>query len=223
MKKHEPLWCNWPNRKYARDVEDLTRMAIRCDAWREFFSSETAAAFRRMKGNILWFNRYEYFDKLLCEFGASERQVTATIQGLMRPGHEKPVVFTRNDIYDARAWSHLPLDCFIDVQGMKPRTEDPRWPAEILSLNEMPSLGVSVRKPWVVSAACFSMRSRRKDGRRIAVMTFAHPQLDDRFNNKRWVAEEEFPVGTNSAEMRTRLLGTVRDKCKKCLVTIEEQ
>lgn len=205
MNTKEPNWINWPNMNYARDLEDLYTMGQRCDAWRAFMQSETIAKLRRLKGRIIWFNKYQYFDKLLCEFDCSEKKLRATIESLMRPDHKMPVEFIRKDIYDARAWAELPLSCFAEVEG------DP---------NEIPVIQFGLKLPWEISVDCFTLTHRIKDNLRHAIMTVAHPQIDPRFKGKRWVADQVFPRDTTRKEMETILLDKVRNECKRNLVTI---
>ena len=215
----ETNWCTWPNRKYARDVEQLTRMAIRCDAWRMFFSS-TAQTLKKLKGHIIWFNRYEAFDKLLCEFECSERHLVKTIRPLMR--RDIPLVFRRSDIYDARAWLTLPLDCFVKIDGTNPRTRDPRFQDEALKLNETPIVRFSIRKKWIIDWECFTIQRRRRAGRVTDIVTFAHPDIDSRFEGGRWCAQKVFPAGTPKKQREAELLSIVREKAAQYLVTITE-
>jgi len=222
MKKKEikVRWCGWPNVSYAREMEDLFKVGIRCDAWRSFLSSETAAKLKKIKGHIIWFNRYEYFDKLICEFDCSEKRLRNVIKSLMRVGHEKEIEFIRNDIYDARAWTRLPLSCFAEVDGCLPRSGKDLWQCEVLEHNEMPVILFGIKLPWTVSRNCFALTHRLKHGKRHAEMTFSHPQLDYRFDNKRWVAEKTFPKETNRKEMTEDLFAKAEDECTKHLVTI---
>lgn len=180
-------------------------------------------ALHKIKGRIIWFNRYEYFDNLICEFPCSEKKLREVITGIMRPGHELSVEFTRNDIYDSRAWAYLPLDCFVDVQGINKRISRKRgWQHDTLDRNEMPVAHFGIDLPWVVSRDCFKLAHRLKDGGRFAEMTFAHPYLDPRFNNLRWVADGQFQREATRAEMESDLFSKVEERCKKYKVTIKK-
>ncbi|MFH1635029.1 MAG: hypothetical protein ABIG63_13625 [Chloroflexota bacterium] len=219
----KPPWVVWPNRKYATDINDLARMGIRCDLWREFFSSPALDRLNRLRGHIIWFNRHQAFDVLICEFDCSESRLTKAIKEMMRPARE--VVFKRNDIYDPRAWAYLPLDCFLDVHGLKPRGKvRDQWlsESEILRLGEIPLIHFGVKKAWVVNARCFTSRHRMKDGRRFGQMTFSHADLDGRFENKRWVADGWFAKEASGKQVHDVLLSQVKEKCVRCLVTIEK-
>ena len=216
-------WCNWPNREYKDDCESFARMAIRCDVWRAFFSSRLSDRLGRLKGRIIWFNRHEAFDKLLCEFDCSERLITQILGSFMRPGHEREIVFRRCDIYDKRAWTHLPLNCFIDTETLEPRgPTSERWldMTEALRMNEVPLLSFSIPQKWTVSRECFSLHHRIKDDKRFAEMVFSHPYLDGRFQNRRWVADGWFPKEATRYEMETELLSKVRENCVSHWVTI---
>ena len=219
MKKIKPNWCGWPNQENARGIEDLEIMGMRCDAWRDFLSSETAAMFKKLKGSIIWFNKYQYFDKLICELGCSEKTAIKTIESLMRPGYIVLVDFVRNDIYDSRAWAEIPLICFADIQGNE-RSGD--YFGYELHKNEMPVIQFGLKKKWVVDMGCFKIKHRLKDGMRFAVMTFEHSQLDSRFDGKRWVAEQMFPRETTKEEMTEALFAKVKAECVKHIVTIKQ-
>lgn len=236
-KSHEPLWCDWPNRKYGLEVHDLTLMAIRCDAWRAFFSSETAVALQRLKGHVIYFSQYQAFDKLICEFRCSEKQLARTIRKMFHPSLEfdgKPAresnwtpIFRRKDIYDARTWTNIPLTWFVPVSEWKPPTEDEHWRnlTQVLAAKETPTLQLSIELPWVVQRKCFTLRRRSKDRKLLWVMTFAHPDIDPRFGNRRWVAEafaDEFPPEATKMDVFEELLAEVRQQCAKHLVTIED-
>jgi len=216
----EAPWCSWPHRENQRDPGDFKKTCARCDAWREFLKSETIEKFKKIKGNAIWFNRYEYFDKLICEFDCSETKLRATIESLMRHDHRVSVVFVRNDIYDARAWAYLPLSCFSELSGCKNRGEKRIWQSDILTRNEIPVVQFGIKLPWTVKRACFTLAHRLKADGRIAIMTFKHPQLDRRFNGKRWAAERMFPRDTTRAEMTKALFVEIENECAKHLVTI---
>ena len=216
-------WCSWPNRDYMRPFTDLARMGARCDAWRAFLDSRTVAILRRMKGSVIWFNRYEYFDKLFCEFDCSDARLAAVVSKLMPLNRRRRPTFKRNDIYDARAWANIPLDFFVPAKDMKPRTKmDQMWQEDVLPANEVPLLSFGVRVPWTVSRDCFTLRHRIKGGERFAVMTFAHPQLDPRFQNRRWCAEGTFPRDMTLDAVESALWDEVSDKCRDYLVTVME-
>ena len=216
-----PGWVDWPNHKYARDIEDLYKVGRRCDAWREFFRSETIEKLKKIKGYILWFNRYSYFERLICEFDCSEKKLRMTIESLMRTGHETPVTFVRKDIYDARAWADLPLNCFAEIDGCNERSGEVLWQHHEILKNEMPIIQFGIRKRWVVSRDLFVLTHRLKYGERFATMTFSHPQLDPRFENKRWVAEKTFHKEASRKEMTEALFAEVEQECTKYLVKIK--
>lgn len=220
------LWCNWPNREYQRGNNDLYLTGLRCDAWRQFLQSDTVKSFKRLKGNCIWFNRYEYFDKLIAEFDCTERTLRAVIKDLLLPEHrERPIDFLRSDIYDARAWAHIPLNWFVDgLESFNERGEKSkrRWQYEVLLANEIPEVQFGIRKPWTVSRDCFTLHHRIKDGGRFAEMTFAHPLIDSRFENRRWVADGKFPREATRQEMTATLFVEVEEKCSRHLVTITD-
>lgn len=222
----EPRWCSWPNRDYQRGNNDLYLTGLRCDAWRTFLTSDTVRAFKRLKGQCIWFNRYEYFDKLIAEFDCTERSLRRVITARLLPEfQDRPIEFVRNDIYDARAWAHIPLNWFVD--GLAPLSErdpnpGPRWQYEVLAANEVPDVQLGIKKPWAVSRDSFSLRHRLKNGSRFALMTFAHPQLDRRFQGKRWVADGTFSREATRAVMFAHLFAEVAEKCGRHLVTITE-
>jgi len=213
MKKMKPNW---------RETDDLYKVGARCDAWRTFFKSETIAKLKKIKGRVIWFNRYEYFDKLICEFDCSEKKLRAVIKSLIIPGREMPIMFVRKDIYDARAWAYLPLSCFAEINGCNERSDKNHWQYDILKSNEMPVIQFGLKKKWVVDMGCFKIKHRLKDGMRFAVMTFEHSQLDSRFDGKRWVAEQMFPRETTKEEMTEALFAKVKAECVKHIVTIKQ-
>lgn len=224
-KDREPRWCIWPNPDYARAAEELYQAGLRCDLWREFFRTETGAALERLGAQSIWFNRYEYFDKVGCTLKCSEHNAQAGLRALMRPGHECPVEFKRIDIYEPRGWCVLPLDCFVDTSAanFQPRAGiGQHWQHEVLEKNEMPVLQCGVLKSWTVSRDCFTLKHRVKFGIRHAEMTFAHPDLDSRFGNKRWVADGEFKAGATRADMTAALFLEVERRCRENLVTLVE-
>jgi hypothetical protein len=222
MKKIKVNWCNWPHRENKRGPDDLYKVGVRCDAWRSFLQSETIAKLKKIKGSVIWFNKYEYFDKLICEFDCSEKKLRSVIESLMRRGHEKPVEFLRRDIYDARAWAYLSLSCFAGIDGCNERSGKNHWQHEILKYNEIPVVQFGIKLPWVVSRSCFTLTHRLKNGERFAIMTFDHPQLDLRFDSKRWVGKETFPRETTRKEMTEHLFATVESECAKHLVAISD-
>jgi hypothetical protein len=214
-------WIHNPDRDFMRDGADLFKVGARCDAWRAFLNSKTVAALKKIKGHVIWFNQHEYFDKLICEFDCSERRLTAVIEGLMRPGHQMPVKFSRVDIYDARAWCYLPLSCFAHTRGFKERSGVKHWGSEVLELNEMPMVEFGIKLPWVVSRDCFTMTHKVKGDVRFAEMGFAHPQLDAHFKNCRWVADGTFTRDATRKEMEDALFAKVQAKCRNYQVTIK--
>lgn len=206
-KKQTPRWCNWPHREFAREVNDLNIMGARCDAWRAFLTSDTMKRLRRVKGHFIWFNRYEMFCKLIAEFACTERQLRKAISELVRPEFSgEPYAFQRSDIYDARSWAKLPLSWFAEIDE-----------------REVPVIEFGLRLPWTVNRKDFTLRWRHKRGRKLAVMTFANPAIDDRFEDRRWVAEDLFPPNATRQEMWDALFAEVTKKCRTHLVTIVDQ
>lgn len=223
MRKYKVApWCNWPNHDYARKLEELFITGARCDVWRRFMNSATLHRLHRVKGYIIHFNQYDYFDQLICEFPCTEKQLRRTITKLMRPGHEQPIVFKRTDIYDSRGWCTLPLNCFADcANAFNPRTDKERSQSDALKLNEMPTIMFGLRAmPWHITSDMFTLTHRLKDGERLAEMTFAHPDLDRRFENKRWVADKKFSKEATREQMHADLLAHVRLECAKHSVRI---
>jgi hypothetical protein len=213
-------WCGWPDHSNMRATEDLFKLGARCDAWRIFFKSKAIASLKKINGHIIWFNRYEYFDKLICEFDCPQKQLISVLSRLMHPDHRVHIEFLRNDIYDARAWCYLPLSCFVNVEGFAKRTGIKHLQSEILEINEMPVVEFGIKLPWTVTRDCFTLTHRIKGSARFAEMTFAHPQLDPRFNNCRWVADGMFPRETERKEMEDVLFARVQAECSKHQVTI---
>ena len=190
----------------------------RCDAWRTFLSSETAAKLRKLRGHVLWFNKYEAFDKLLMEFSCAEKRLLETLRELVVGNHTLPP-FRRIDIYDSRSWLFLPLDWFVPISGMNSRTFDERWQNDVLRINEVPILQVGLRRPWTVTRDCFRVIRCTKRRRRLAVMVFDHPDLDSRFAGKRWCAEIECE-GKDRHVIENDLFALTAAECQKHLVTI---
>lgn len=224
IKDKKVRWCDWPHRKNERELGEVYKVGARCDAWRLFLRSETVAKFKKIKGSVIWFNRHEYFDKLICEFDCSEKKLRSVIKLLMIKGHEMPVEFVRKDIYDARAWAYLPLSCFvkIDILEFSERRGENHWQHEILKYNEMPVVQFGIRLPWIVSRSCFTLSHRLKNNKRCAVMTFSHPQIDSRFDDRRWAGEHIFPREATRKEMTKYLFAKVESECIKHLVTISD-
>lgn len=220
MKKIKPSWCSWPDTDFKRDTEDLYKTGARCDAWRSFLQSGTVKTLLKIKGRVIWFNRYEYFDRLICEFDCSEKRLIAVIKSLMRSEHGSPLEFVRNDIYDARAWTYLPLSCFAEIEGCGERSGKQHCGNGILKHNEMPFVQFGIKKPWVVKRSCFTLTHRLRHNERFAVMTFNHRQLDFRFKGKRWVGEKTFPSNATRSEMTDHLFKIVENECEKHMVTI---
>jgi len=214
-------WVGWPNQEYARDFEDLSKTGARCDAWRSFLQSETMAALKKVKGYVLYFNQHSYFDTLILECTCSEKKLRAVIEPLMRPDYKEPIICLRNDIYDARAWAHIPLNCFAEINGCNDRRGKSIWQHEVLEQNEMPIVQFGIKKPWVVKRECFTLTHRLRDHDRKATMVFNHPQLDFRFKGGRWVADQVFPREATRAEMAAVLFAKVEKECANHLVTIQ--
>ena len=222
---NRPDWCDWPNRKSSRGPSDLYRVSARCDAWKLFLQSKTIAKLKKISGSCIYFNKYEYFDKLICEFDCSEKKLKSVIKSLMRKDHEMPVEFLREDIYDARAWATLPLDCFAEINGCNERSGKDRWSHEILKYDEMPVVQFGIKLPWIVSRSCFTLTHRLiKDGaRRHAKLIFRHPQLRHNFDSTgRWAGERIYPRETTRKMMESDLFAKVKGELAKHLVTISE-
>lgn len=219
----EAHWCNWPNQEYARNLEDLARMGARCDAWRKFFSSGTLRRLSRLEGTVIWFNRYEAFDKLLVECNCTEKQLRSAIKKMLLPDFKSHVYeFKRQDIYDAISWAKIPLNLFVTgLEECAQRDGLEHWQYEILARNEVPLVQIGIKLPWTVSRNCFSIVDRVRDGRKITVMICNHPDIDPRFNGKRWVAEGEFSPGTPKSQKMETLFAKVEVECLKHQVTIE--
>ena len=227
MGKHRPDWCDWPNRKSSRGPTDLYRVGARCDAWKIFLQPKTIAKLKKISGSCIYFNQYKYFDKLICEFDCSEIRLRNAIFSLMRKDHELPVAFIREDIYDARAWASLPLDCFAELDGCNERSGKDRWGYDILKYNEMPVVQFGIKLPWVVSRSCFTLTHKLIENgeRRRAKITFKHPQLRHNFDSKkgRWAGEDIYPRETTRKEMEDDLFPRVQNELAKHLVTIKEK
>lgn len=216
-------WCDLPDRKtHMRDTEDLYKVGARVDAWRSFLGPTTVKKLKRIKGNVVWFNKWEHFDKLICEFDCTEKQLRRVIESLLRPGHEVPD-FLRNDIYDARAWASVPLNYFVEEASFNPRAIKKPFHWEILEAHEVPLVQFGIELPWVVSRNCFSLAHRLKGDGRFAEMSFAHPQLDARFENRRFVADGIFRREATRKEMEEALFAKVEIECHRCLVTIQPE
>ena len=213
-------WCDWPNKEYARNFEDLHKTGARCNAWRAFLQSETMAALKKIKGNVIYFNKFSYFNKLIIECTCSEKKLRSAIEPLMRTDHKEPIVCLRNDIYDSRAWANVPLDCFAETIGCNAYSGKHAWQHEILEKNEMPVVQFGIKKPWTVKRECFTLTHKLRDHDRKATMIFNHPQLDFRFSGGRWVADQVFPREATRAEMTDELFAKVKTECAKHLVTI---
>lgn len=212
--------CSCPNVDYSTRASDLYTLGLRVDAWRQFLNSETIKKLNQLRCHILWFNQYEYFDALICEFDCPEDKLKSQLLKLILPGQEVNISFQRNDIYDPRAWCKLPLNCFVPMEKVNPRYNQPVWNWEILDKNPVPEVSFGIKKPWVITKDCFTISHRIKRGHRFAEMTFSHPQLDDHFKNRRWVAEGAFPIECKRETMEAVLMAQVEDKCSKCMVTI---
>jgi len=224
-----------PDIEHALELEDLYKCGARCDAWRAFFQSRTLATLRKLKGHLIWFNRHEYFDRLICEFDCPEKKLRQTlealvvsaltpkyIQRLRHPKGRPAITFLRDDLYDARAWCRIPLDHFIPIPsgGFTARTHDDSHSGYVLKHNEMPVLQFGLQLPWIVSRDCFTLTHRLKDGGRFAEMFFKHPQLNPRFQGRRWVADQNFPRNTTGQHMEETLIALVQANAPKYLFAI---
>lgn len=215
-------WCDNPDTENSRELSDLYKVGRRVDAWRDFFHSRTVDMLMRLDGAILWFNRWEYFDRLICEFDCSKEIAVETITGLMIAGHELPMDFIRNDIYDSRAWCNLPLDCFVDAHGFSERTCDDIPQYEVLKYNQMPILQLGIKKvEWTVTLDCFTFSHKLKDGERFAQITFDHPQLRAHFKGRRWCADGKFDRSATRKQMEDALFAKVITECQKYQVEIK--
>jgi hypothetical protein len=196
-------WCISRDKEFAREVDELHKLSSRIDAWKLFLNSSTIRKLHKLKGHAIWFNRYEFFERMICEFDCSEKALREAICSMLRPKKRLDVRFHRNDIYDARAWCRLPLSCFIEVKG-----------------SEVPVIDFGVKLPWVVTRDCFTLTHRLKRWFRFAEMTFNHPQLNPRFEGRRWVADSRFPKEATRQEMTEALMADVKAKCAGHMVTI---
>lgn len=215
-------WCNNPDIENFRNLKELFTAGDRIDAWREFFQSETLAAIKAMKGAVISFNKHDYFNQLICMVDCNEDTAIETISTLMRPGYEKPVEFLRDDIFDARAWTFLPLSCFTETKDFTECCVRDIWQKDMLGLNPMPVLRFGIKKPWVVSRELFTFSHKIKKGERYAQITFAHPQLDARFDNNRMCAHGTFPKTATRQEMEDVLWPQVEKKCAENMVIITQ-
>ena len=199
-------------------------MGTRCDAWRAFLSSSTFEVLAKLRGHVIWFNKYEAFDRLIMEVSCSFKRLREALRGLIRARFLDTTNLTpvRKDIYDARGWISLPLDRFVSIHGMHPRTGNPTWEHDVLARNEMPIVDIGLQTRWKVSRDCFHVIRRSKGRKPMAVMVFSHPQLDERFEEERWCAEQEWIPGANRQDMETALLPKVVERCKRYLVEIVE-
>lgn len=209
MKYEKPNWCDWPDPEYARELGDLNEMGIRCDAWRQFMTSDTLRALKEIDGNFIWFNRYEQYDKLIAYFPCSEERMRETLARLLRPDYrEKGFRFRRIDIFDKRAWIYLPVNWFVEaLDGV---------------ICKPPILQIGIDLPLTVRKAHFTMTHRLKDGGRFAEMRFNHPDLDERFNKRRWVTHQQFPRAATRQEMFDALFKEVKGKCAQYNVSFAD-
>lgn len=224
MKRVIPNWCTWPNREYAYKIDDLRKVGARCDAWRAFFQSESIKKLRRLKGSVLWFNMYEYFDTLICEFECSEKQLRTALRGMMRPGKERPIEFKHEDIYNATAWAYLPLDCFVEASGFNARSSNDRpfSDSAVLEKHEIPNLRIGIKLPRSVPRSQFKLTHRLNGDRRFAEIHYYGPELERRFKDKRWCAEGTFPREATRQEMEAALFAKVEERCAEHMVTITD-
>lgn len=223
MAQNRPDWCDWPNRERKHGSSYLYRFSARCDAWKIFLQSKTIAKLKKLKGSCIYFSKYEYFDKLICEFDCSETKLTNLIKSLMRKDHESPVDFLRDDIYDARAWASFPLNCFAELDGCNERSGKDRWGSDILEYDEMPFVQFGIPLPWVVARSCFTLAHKliENGARRYAKMTFKHPQLSYHFDAKgRWAGEKIYPRKATRKEMEQDLFSRMKNELTKHLVRI---
>jgi hypothetical protein len=223
MRVKEPRWCNWPNRDYQRATTDLFQVGARCDAWRAFLSSDTMKRLNRVKGRIIWFNQYEYFDTLLAEFDCSEATLRKVIREILLPEfRDNAFAFRRKDIFDARAWATVPLNWFTQgLDGFQQRKDDRRrFQNEVLEACEVPKVQFAIKLPWDVTSDYFTLKHRLKNGQRVAELLFDHPELDPRFQGRRWVADGVFPTATSRAEMLKALFRQAEEKCANHQVRI---
>ena len=201
-----PDWCGWPDKEYAREIDDLYAMGAACDAWRLFLTSRSLTEFKRLKGYFGWFQQHDFFSKLNVECDCSEKRLRRVIYDLrLFLFQVEPYKFLRNDIYDSRAWAVIPLRHFVEVDT---RVE--------------PMIHFGLRLPWTVSASCFKMIRRTKRRKQLDTMVFIHPQIDGRFGGQRWCADRVYVPGVPVAERFAALLDDVREQAAKYLVTIED-
>lgn len=211
-------WCNDANRKYARELDELYKVGSRVDAWRGFFKSDPCKMLKKLSGDIIYFNKFEYFERLICELSCTEAKAIAEIKKVMLS--EPEINFIRDDIYDSRAWCRLPLSCFVSTKGFNERTERDMMQWDVLKYNQMPEVQLGINKEWVVSRGWFTFSHKIKNDERYAEISFYHPQLDSRFKGHRWCAGGKFPRSSTRQEMEAALWEKVNVECKKHLVTI---
>lgn len=212
-------WCNDANKKYARELDDLYKVGSRVDAWRDFFKSASCGMLKKLSGDIIYFNKFEYFERLICELKCTEGKAIASIEKVTLS--EPEINFLRDDIYDSRAWCRLPLSCFALTKGFNERTERDLMQWDVLKYNQMPEVQLGINKAWTVSRGWFKFSHKIKNDERYAEISFNHPQLDKRFKGRRWCADGKFPRSATRQEMEAVLWGKVNTECQKHLVTVE--
>lgn len=216
------IWCNWPHEENARELDELAQMTARCFAWTQFFSEQACEQLRLLEGSFVWFSRYEHFDKLIMTFGCTEAELRAKIIELMLPNVARDVTFRRKDLYDARAWAYITLDCFAELDA-DPRTGEPS-PYSDPRIGHLPLIHFGINKQWQVSRDSFKVKHRLTSyATRKAKMVFSHPDLDARFDNARWAADGEFPRTMPIADIKVALFADVEKRCAQHMVTIVDQ
>jgi len=211
-------WCNLPDSKYARETDDLYKVGSRVDAWRGFFGSPASRKIKKLPGNIIWFSKWEHFEKLIVEIDLPEDKAVKIIRKLML--HSEPIEFLRSDIYDSRAWCELPLSCFVKTKGFNKRTDNHIMQYDVLKYNQMPIVQFGIKKAWAVSRGCFTFSHKIKNDERYAQLSFDHPQQDERFEGRRWVADGTFPRTATRREMEAALFAKAEAECREHMVTI---
>ncbi len=221
-------WCNSPY--CVREISDLYVIGSRVDAWREFLLSEKIEVLRSLTMSVCSFNQYLMFDQLIIILDCSEKSAIAGIRSIMRKGYEQEFEFSRDSIFDKRAWTHLPLSCFADAQGFNERDQDQKlWQSDILKINPMPEFVVGIKKGWVVPADSFTFSHKIKVDtknwpvikKRFAQVAFNHPHLDRRFKGNQHVSSGFFPVGKDIAAIRGDLMQQALVVCAEHAVTVQ--
>jgi hypothetical protein len=199
-------WLERPleSEPFESQLNDLAMIAARCDAWRQFFE-KSSAKLSSLDGYFQWFNKHDLFSVSYLEVDCPELELQSTLKSILIDP-TAAIEFRRWELSDSRAWAAFPLSAFVPIEGQ-----------------EVPLLHIGRKQtPWAVSAECFKVSHRLKNGGRFAVMTFHHPDLHMRFKGAQWAEDGMFPRETTRSELRSALLSQVRDRLRGSLVTITE-